>query len=890
MVSTSTTTTRMMLWLLAGVALCIGLMACFAPNTAEARSTGPEFSYTRYAMERSTTSSIMRLRIPVYFRDRPTGTKGVNITNFERGSTAVSISVNGGGARGGNGGFGIPASDFTFNNATQLWRAVVDIDLNANSAHYSHYVLFRLSLDDGSGHIGYSGSFAQAAQEYGNWNAAGDDFVRFPVRSYSFDMATPCSFTSNTVREISLYDLDSGNADNGGRTVTVTVQNLTTGQTIVSQTGGAGMGQGQTWSRDITFRPEHRYRVTLHDITANNMIRFNFPFDDANEYQPCPTPATLRPYTRVNGSAGATRYINPSDTAEFVAFTRVSDYGRTDHNVSVQIERQLDGTGGWPDIATRNFVADGNGDYTNWGPVNIGLHTTSGGNIPNDTRQFCYRLRVVGADGANVIENPSDPSCARVRAGKTSATTSATPATIEPGSGEVATLTGGMTTTGFRDWADTDSDNYTILCNYNVTVTAGTGTGNNNGTVGGGASSGSCNQLISSNGARTPVTRTYSTDVNTRIGTRVCITVNLSAYDDEFLAAGTTSESCTTVAAKPYLKVAAGDVFAGKGFAPTTQACTATPNARIVSWNREDVANDGQWRGAGTTYAAFATGAIDGFASSQFAPGTAPTPYPNEPKGLTFANVASTGMWGGNYQGATCIPDYYGTRPANATTYSGATWDTSAWNSANAAAASPTNPDGTVAYTKNGNLTVTGGTVNSGSNVLLYVQGNVYLSGNITAAVPTVPPGSTNAVLETPGFLLVATGDIYVSSGVNQLYGSFAAQPTNATSGGNFYTCASANGTPLNLSAANYGACSQQLVITGGVAAKKVHLLRTYGSMSQDTNGGQPIAATGSNGYTNAGEVIIYNPVLWLRRLTGTSGGSSGGTTYDAMTTLPPVL
>lgn len=883
-------TTRLVMSLLALVAVSIGLLAALVPSTAEARASGPEYGYTRYALERSDTSAITRLQIPVYFQNRPTGTKGVNITNFERGSNAVSIQIVGVGNRSGNGGFGIPSNEFSFHSPTQTWRAVVDVRLNSNSAHYSHYVLFRLSLDDGSGHIGYSGSFAQAAQEYGNWNAAHDDYVRYPIRSYSFDMATPCNISSNTRRQISLYDLDSGNNDNGGRTVSVTVRDLTSGQTLISQTGGGGMGQGQTWSRDVIFRPDHRYRVTLHDISANNMIRFNFPFDDVNEEITCPSPATVRPYTRVNGSAGGMRYINPSDTAEFVAFTRVSNYRRMDHNISTRIERQLDGGGGWDNLATRSFVADSNGDTTNWGAVNIGLHTSAGGNIPNDTRQFCYRARIVVADGANVTSSPSDPSCARVRAGQTSATTSATPATIEPGSGEIATLTGGMTTTGFRDWAETTSDNYTILCDYSVTITAGAGAGSNNGTISGGASSGSCNQLISSNGARTPVNRTYSTDVNTRIGTRVCITINLSAYDDAFLAAGTTSQDCTTVAAKPYLKVAAGDVFAGKGFAPTTEACTTTPNARIVSWNRGDVANNGQWRGAGTTYAAYATGTIDGFASSQFAPGASPTPYPNEPKGLTFANVASTGTWGGNYQGATCIPDYYGTKPANATTFSGATWGAGAWNAANAAAASPTNPDGTVAYAKTGNLTLAGGTINSGSNILLYVQGNVYLAGNITAGVPSIPSGSTNAVLETPGLLLVATGNIYVASGVNQLYGSFAAQPTNATTGGNFYSCASANGTPLNLSATNYSACNNQLVITGGVAAKKVHLLRTYGSLSQDTNGGQPIGAAGSNGYQNAGEVIIYNPVLWLRRLAGTSGGSSGGTTYDAMTTLPPVL
>lgn len=885
MVGTGTKTiTQVVLWLLAAVALCIGLLAYFSPGTAEARSTGPEYSTTRYAMERSATSSITRLSIPVYYREQPASQRTVDITNFERGSNDVSISVNGGGARGSNGSFNIPRASFDFHEPTQLWRAVVVVELNASSAHYSHYVLFRLSLDDASGHIGYSGSFAMAAQEYGNWNAAGDDFVRFPIRSYSFDLATPCSYTSNTTREISLYDLDSGNNDNGGRTVTVTVRNMTTGQTLVNQSGGSGMGQGQTWSRDIVFRPEHQYRVTLHDITANNMIRFNFPFDDANEYQECPTPGSIRPYTRVNGSAGATTYINPSDRADFIAFTRVSSYGGENHSVTASAERQLNGTGAWTLIERDSFTVTANGDRTLWGEFPIGRGTTRGGNqrspdpIPNNATQICYRTRITASDGANVISNPSSPSCARIRDGRTSATSSATPETVEAGSGESVELGGGMTTNS-RGWLGDDGGDYPVECDWTLS-------GATSAQLGGASTGGNCDQMITGNGTVSVATRTYTPPAGVPIGTRVCMRVTLTP-SDFVLAAGAVSESCTVVAAKPYVKVAAGDVFAGKGFAPTTQTCSATPTARIVSWNRED---PGQWRGAGTTYAAYATGSIDGFASSQFAPGATPTPYPNEPKGLSFANVASTGTWGGNYQGATCIPDYYGTRPANATVYSGASWDASAWNSANAAAANPTNADGTVAYTKTGNLTITGGTINAGSNILLYVQGNVYLSGNITAAVPSIPTGSTNAVLETPGFLLVATGDIYVSGSVGQLYGSFAAQPTNATTGGNLYTCASSNGTPLNLSATNYNACNTQLVITGGIAAKKVHLLRTYGSMSQDTNGSQSIGTSGSNGYQGAGEVVIYNPVLWLRRLSGTSGGSSGGGTYDAMTTLPPVL
>jgi hypothetical protein len=172
---------------------------------------------------------------------------------------------------------------------------------------------------------------------------------------------------------------------------------------------------------------------------------------------------------------------------------------------------------------------------------------------------------------------------------------------------------------------------------------------------------------------------------------------------------------------------------------------------------------------------------------------------------------------------------------------------------------------------------------------LLYVSGNVYISGNITAGIPVVPNGATNAVYYTPSFMLVATGNIYVDNDVTGLYGSFAAQPATITTGGDFYTCASGQGAPFNLTAANYGSCTAQLVVTGGIAAKKLHLLRTGGTMSGDQDGGQTIGSNGS-GYQSAAEVVIYNPVLWLRRMTGNTSTGSTNTGYDAMTTLPPVL
>ena len=669
------------------------------------------------------------------------------------------------------------------------------------------------------------------------------------------------------------------NTGSGGITSAINV-NLTVNRKTSSQYGAGwsckrpgGPSTGYTPAGALDFNP-------CETVGAVSTITL----------RPSTTPARYQPGMSVNGafssSAASYAYINPSQRATFRAWNSVGSYNGMNHAFTGMVQRTYVSTGnwtGWQNIHQGSYTATGNGNTTFWGDYNIGPGTTQGGNqrspdnLPANLREVCYRFQITNAGGA--ILNPPNPTqnaCARVRAGNTVASSSATPANIEKNSGETATIVGSMTTTGFRDWGD-PGGNYGVTCSYSIALTAGSGAGSNNGTIGGGATSGSCNQTISSNGTINFVSRTYTSDANTRIGSRACITVTLTA-SDFVAAANRVHTSCTTVVAKPYLKVVGGDVIAGKGFSPS---CTAE-TSRIVTWNRGATYN---YRGAGTTYAAIATGAIDGFSSAQFAIGESNPAYGDEPRGLTFANTSGT--YGGNYAAAGCIPDYYGTRPA---TPSATSWP--GWNTANGFAAA--NSDGTVTYNVSGNLTLTGGTITAGnasrpgSNIRLYVDGDVYINGNITAENPSVPGGATNAVYYTPNFLLVARGNIYVASGVTQLYGSFAAQP-NGTAGGNFYTCASGMGTPLALSAANFNTCGSQLTITGGVAAKKLHLLRTAGTMSQDAGGQLPYANNGG-GYANAAEVFVYNPVLWLRQLTGTTGGSSAGGTYDAMTTLPPVL
>lgn len=311
-------------------------------------------------------------------------------------------------------------------------------------------------------------------------------------------------------------------------------------------------------------------------------------------------------------------------------------------------------------------------------------------------------------------------------------------------------------------------------------------------------------------------------------------------------------EACVPITNKPYTRVWGGDVSVGSGFADASGVCTDNPDAAIVGWNKRAA---GSYAGAGTQYASFALARIMDFSSALYDPGGA-----SAPEGLSFANTASnatSGDFGGGFGDASCIPDYYGSRPdapsplpANITamvtdTY-GADSDT---------------------YFSNGNNIIA-----PGERIIVYVDGDVHLNANVRYE------GSwgTDSI---PNFQLIARGNIYIDSAAVQLDGLYVAQPREDGTGGAIYDCISGLYTEAPLDGTLNARCRTKLTVNGAFVAKSVHLMRTVGTLQQSAQAELSTSA-------NVAEAFNYGPAFWIPQPVPT--GSTPD--YDAIISLPPIL
>jgi hypothetical protein len=301
----------------------------------------------------------------------------------------------------------------------------------------------------------------------------------------------------------------------------------------------------------------------------------------------------------------------------------------------------------------------------------------------------------------------------------------------------------------------------------------------------------------------------------------------------------------------PYLQVYGGDVMAGTSPSDNSSgvsSCAYDTNAGIYGWNGLGAYS---YAGAGAQYAVQALAQIDGFASSQYSSNSPPT-------ALSFSNAGTdplSGLFGTNFSGT--IGDCNFTR--NITTQ-------------------PLIGDQTLPGTLSNGITVPSTPIPDGQpgQIIVYVQGNVYINNNITYNL-----SGWSSPSDIPYFkLIVVAGNIYIGSNVTQLDGLYVTEPSTSGQGGTIYTCASANNAPITpTSAGYYGTCKNQLTINGAFVAAQVQFLRTYGTVGQSsTDNGTP---SGSH----AAEVFNYTPELWLPR----SGANPNGD-YSAITGLPPTL
>ncbi len=302
--------------------------------------------------------------------------------------------------------------------------------------------------------------------------------------------------------------------------------------------------------------------------------------------------------------------------------------------------------------------------------------------------------------------------------------------------------------------------------------------------------------------------------------------------------------NCPHVHNKPYFKAYGSGVSAGG-------SVSCGPGGILAGWNNNSApANN---RGAGSQLSALATNGITGFASGRT--GAAIPPYylsfANRPTTIDPDNISP--KLGGNFGGGGCL--------------------------------TPAKPTVT-AVTLPGGSTVGATTLNPGENKTIYVNGNVYIAGNIIYG-----PGPWDLKInKVPSFVLVATGNIYISAGVTQLDGFYTSQK----SGGKIYTCAAGVGNPIS----DFTQCHQQLTVHGSFVADNVNLLRTFGSLRDATfnenpfTGGPPARDCQNSPPTAqvcAAELFNFSPELYLAS-PDLERPSNGAIQYDAITNLPPVL
>ena len=263
------------------------------------------------------------------------------------------------------------------------------------------------------------------------------------------------------------------------------------------------------------------------------------------------------------------------------------------------------------------------------------------------------------------------------------------------------------------------------------------------------------------------------------------------------------ANKCDTVQNEPFFKVYGGSVSAGGNFVGTGSC--STPGVLSGFYRNDSVLPEFKYgQGSSTDLAALSINQVTGFASHQIDP----TKSPLE---LTFANqgvawpISSDPKLGGLYGGDHCIDN------ADPPSKTGATTTTLPGGSTIHAT--------TLAYTP------------TPENKSIFVNGDVYIDGDIKydgAGGGWTPDKVPSMVVKAIG------GNIYISNNVHTLDGLYIAEATSAaTNKGQIYTCATGPGAQVAQNSL-YDNCYNQLTVHGNFVARKVNLMRTYGSLRDE--------------------------------------------------------
>ena len=349
------------------------------------------------------------------------------------------------------------------------------------------------------------------------------------------------------------------------------------------------------------------------------------------------------------------------------------------------------------------------------------------------------------------------------------------------------------------------------------------------------------------------------------------------------------------VSNEPYVRAYGNDVAAGIEFNGSNNSCQN--GASIIANPSPD--QGPRPRGSGSQFAAVSLGSISNFATAFLRSATE-----TAINGLTLANTY--GGYGGNYAyaptGCQVVYNYYGESTANNT---GSTIPVIGAYNINSA------PPTVKLNVIGGYVTLQGNNIN-GEHVI-YVNGNVYISSNITYNNSAASyNANTGKLSNIPGLFVIASGNIYIGPKVTSIDGVYVAEnqcdytlvSCSSGSGGVINTCADINNISGNSSGAYppsqlFSSCEQQLYVKGALMADTVKLERTYSSMRSSQAGENPLTPMasihscdlGSPGISPpsapdcASQIFDFNPINYL----GNPQFSSNNN-YDSIISLPPVL
>ncbi len=556
--------------------------------------------------------------------------------------------------------------------------------------------------------------------------------------------------------------------------------------------------------------------------------------------------------TRVNGSTNIN--VQPGQS---ITFTHSLTNGGPASTSPTSISWTTQGassSGSWSNIRNGNAGTFSNGQTKSEGALGTGGTETV--TVPNQPgTQICRRITWT-PDTHNGGSQSSSPACATIQYNfnlaadielRVNGQTTSSGAFIEPG--DVVT---------FRYYVNNSGPtvSQSVTCTYRRANHTGYSTA-------------APTTTFTPSGATCPPSKTFAGNSSNLTATEevvanqanvsICRSFTISPVSQN--GGSDTEQRCVHVAAKPYFRVFSGDIMAGGGFKNSSGSCTLNSRAAIIGWNKGSSAN---YAGAGVQYAAQAMHQI-------FEVATSSAPGGSRPSGHSFANSNSTynnpsnGRYGGYFGSVQCIPDYFGSGPSTYTNLNSTSTLSGALN-------------GTY-YKSNGNLRIDGASIAPNSKATVYVDGNVFISGNITYG------GSGSwTVSSIPNFRLIVKGSIFIENDVTQLDGLYVAQPDAGDSvGGRIYTCQTSASpyVPLSLSGQLASQCNTKLTVNGAFIADQVWLMRTNGTLKQADAGDNP-------GTANIAEVFNLNPAFWISQ--PLDGSSSSSSRYDSITSLPPIL